>query len=165
MISRTGDTQFKITQYDRQLQPAGSTAADLVNDELQVGVQASALGLTGVTGKIQGTLSHDAANDRLTLQFTAGDLQLDPVTFVRVEVLLPASPSPAPSPTASPTPTASPSPTVSPSPSASCSQPWPTSCGAGRPWSLPTGWPRCGTRIESWSSREARFERSAATRS
>jgi hypothetical protein len=119
VISRTGDTQFKITQYDSQLQPAGSTTADLVNDELQIGVQASALGLTGVTGKVQGALSHDAANDRLTLQFTAGDLQLDPVTFVRAEVLLPASPSPTPSPTASPTPTASPSPTVSPSPSAS----------------------------------------------
>ena len=44
--------------------------------------------------------------DRLKLQFAAGDLTIEPVYFVRVEVLLPATPSP--SPTASPSPTPSP---------------------------------------------------------
>lgn len=121
VISQAGDAQFKITQYDGQLQAVGSTTADLVDEELRISVQASALGLTGVTGKVEGTLTHDGADDLLTLQFAAGDLQLDPVTFVRVEVLLPASPTPTPSPTASPSPTMSPSPSVSPSPSASSS--------------------------------------------
>ena len=121
VISQAGDDQFKITQYDGQLQAVGSTTADLVDDQLEISVQASALGLTGVTGKVQGTLTYESANDRLTLQFTSGDLQLEPVTFVRVEVLLPASPTPTPSPSTSPSPTTSPSPSVSPSPSASAS--------------------------------------------
>ena len=45
------------SQYDPQLQQAGSTNADLVDDALQVSVKASALGLTGVTGSVNGTLS------------------------------------------------------------------------------------------------------------
>jgi hypothetical protein len=121
VISQTTDDQFKITQYDGQLEAVGSTTADLVDDQLEVSVQASALGLTGVTGTVQGTLTHESANDSLTLQFTSGDLQLEPVTFVRVEVLLPASPTPTPSPSPSPSPTPSPSPSVSTSPSASSS--------------------------------------------
>jgi len=121
VISQAGDDQFKITQYDGQLQAVGSTTADLVDDQLELSVQASALGLTGVTGKVQGTLTHESADDRLTLQFTSGDLQLEPVTFVRAEVLLPASPTPTPSPSTSPSPTPSPSPSVSPSPSTSAS--------------------------------------------
>ena len=120
VIKQSGD-QFKITQYDPQLQQAGSTNADLVGDELQVSVKASALGLTGVTGTVKGTLTHDGANDTLTLQFSAGALQLDPIGYVRVDVLLPASASPTPTPTESPSPTLSPSPTTTASPSPSTS--------------------------------------------
>ncbi len=119
VISRAGDEQFKIAQYDGQLQAVGSTTADLVDGTLQTSVKASAMGLPGVTGTVQGSLTYDDANDHLILTFSSGDLQSDPVSFVRVEVLLPASPSPTPSPTASPMPTASPSPSPSPSPSAS----------------------------------------------
>lgn len=120
VIKQSGD-QFKVTQYDPQLQQAESTNADLVDDELQVSVKASALGLTSVTGSVNGTLTHDGANDSLTLQFSAGDLQLEPVVFVRVDVLLPATPSATPSPTESPSPTLSPSPTTTASPSTSAS--------------------------------------------
>ncbi len=119
VIAQAEGDQFKITQYDGQLQRAGSTTADLVDGALQLSVQASALGMTGVTGTVKGTLTHESANDSLRLQFTSGDLQLDPVTFVRVDVLLPASPTPTPSPTPSPSPSATTSPTPSPSPSAS----------------------------------------------
>ena len=115
VIKQSGD-QFKIIQYDPQLQQAGSTNADLVGDALEVSVKASALGLTGVTGTVKGTLTHDSANDTLTLQFSSGSLQLDPIGYVRVDVLLPASPSPSPSPTASPSPTLSPSPTTTAQP-------------------------------------------------
>ena len=120
VIKQSGD-QFKITQYDPQLQQVGSTTADLVGDELQVSVKASALGLTDVTGTVNGTLTHDSANDTLTLQFSSGSLQMKPIFYVRVDVLLPGSPSPSPSPTTSPSPTASPSPTTTASPSPSTS--------------------------------------------
>jgi hypothetical protein len=122
VIKQSGD-QFKITQYDPQLQQAGSTNATLVGDELQVSVKASAIGLTDVTGSIDGTLTHDDANDTLTLQFSAGSLTLKPIVYVRVDVLLPGSASPTPTPTVSPSPTTSPSPTstASPSPSTSAS--------------------------------------------
>ena len=119
VIKQSGD-QFKITQYDPQLQQAGSTNADLVDDALQVSVKASALGLTGVTGSVNGTLTHDSANDSLTLQFSSGDLQLEPIVYVRVDVLLPASATPSPTPfTPSPTPTPSPSATTTAGPSPS----------------------------------------------
>ncbi len=121
VIKRSGD-QFKIIQYDPQLQQVGSTTADLVGEELQVSVKASALGLTGVTGSVDGTLTHDSANDTLTLQLSSGSLHMTPIPYVRVDVLLPGSASPTPSPTPySPSPTASPSPstTASPSPSVS----------------------------------------------
>ncbi len=119
VIAEAGAEQFKITQYDGQLQQVGSTTADLVDGTLQASVKATAMGLTGVTGTVQGTLSHNDAADELLLTFSSGDVQSAPVTFVRVDVLLPASPSPTPTPTASPSPTTSPSPSVSPSPSAS----------------------------------------------
>jgi hypothetical protein len=122
VIKQSGE-QFAITQYDGQLQNVGTTTADLVDGELTLSVQASAVGLTGVTGKVQGTLTHESADDLLKLQFTAGDLAVEPVYFVRVDVLLPATPSPTPTPTASPSPTATPSPTTtataSPSPTGS----------------------------------------------
>ncbi len=120
VIKQAGD-QFKVTQYDPQLQQVGSTNADLVGEDLQVSVKASALGLTGITGSVNGTLTHDSANDTLTLQFSSGSLTMEPIVYVRVDVLLPASASPTPSPTASPSPTLSPSPTASPSPSTSAS--------------------------------------------
>ena len=56
---------------------------------------------------MQGTLTHDGADDTLTLQFSSGSLQLKPIGYVRVDVLLPGTPSPSPTPT-----TASPSPTT-----------------------------------------------------
>jgi hypothetical protein len=120
VIKQAGE-QFKITQYDPQLQQVGSTNADLVGDELQVSVKASALGLTDITGSVNGTLTHDSANDTLTLQFSSGSLTMKPIIYVRVDVLLPASASPTPSPIASPSPTPSPSPTTTASPSPSTS--------------------------------------------
>ena len=118
VITRSGD-QFKIVQYDDRLKQAGATTADLVNGELKTSVQAAALGITGVTGTIQVTITHESAADRLKLQFTAGDVQLDPAYFMRTDVLRPATPSPTPSPTVSPSPSVSPSASVSPSPSGS----------------------------------------------
>ena len=118
VIKPDGD-QYTVTQYDAQLQAAGSTTATLTDDQLDLTVKASAIGLTDVTGTIQGTLTHDDADDSLTLTFKSGSLQLKPLKYVRVEILLPGSP------TASPTPSASPSPTASPSPSATGS-PTPT---------------------------------------
>jgi hypothetical protein len=120
VIKQSADGQFIVTQYDGQLRKAGSTTADLVDEGLEVSVSASAMGLTGVTGSVQGTLTHQG-DDRLRLEFTSGDLALEPAFFVRVEVLLPATPSPTPTPTPSPTPTLSPTttPTTSPSPSGS----------------------------------------------
>jgi hypothetical protein len=117
IIKQSGE-QFVITQYDGQLEKVGTTDADLVDGALQLSVQASAIGLSGVTGSVQGTLTHEAG-DRLKLQFAAGDLTIDPVYFVRVEVLLPATPSPTPTPTASPSPTLAPSPTTTATPTAS----------------------------------------------
>src|SRR5665647_1042239 len=76
-----------------------------------------ALGLTSVTGKVDGTLTHEASGDQLSLRFSSGSLSSKTEQFMRVDVLRPVSPSP--SPTLSPTPTFSPSPTGSPSPSGS----------------------------------------------
>jgi hypothetical protein len=120
VIKQAADGQFTVTQYDGQLQKAGTTTADLVDDKLELSVKASAIGLTGVTGSVKGTLTHESG-DRLKLDFSAGDLAAEAVFFVRVEVLLPATPSPTPSPTTSPTPTPTPTttPTASPSPSGS----------------------------------------------
>ncbi len=118
VIKRVGD-QFKITQYDPQLQPVGSTTAGLSGDQLQLSVKASALGLTGVTGSVNGTLTHDQANDTLTLQFSSGSLQMEPIVYTRVDVLLPAGASPTPSPVITPSPSPSPSPTATASPSVS----------------------------------------------
>jgi hypothetical protein len=118
VIKKAGD-QFKVTQYDPQLQPVVSTNAALSGDQLQVSIKASALGLTGVTGSVAGTLTHDQANDTLSLQFSSGSLQLAPILYTRVDVLLPGSPSPSPSPSTSTSPTTSPSPTTTPSPSVS----------------------------------------------
>ncbi|HEX5643555.1 MAG TPA: hypothetical protein VFZ86_14635 [Thermoleophilia bacterium] len=118
VIKQSGE-QFQITQYDDQLEKVGTTTADLVDDQLQLSVQASAIGLQGVTGAVQGTLTHESAQDLLRLQFAAGDVTIEPVYFVRVDTLLPGVPSPTPSPTASPTPTASPSPTITATPSPS----------------------------------------------
>ena len=124
VIKQSGD-QFVVTEYDSQLQQAGSTPATLTGDQLDVTIKASAIGLTDVTGTVQGTLTHDSSTDTLTLQFKAGSLSLKPIMYDRVEVLLPASPSSTPTPTLSPSPTTtvSPSPTttVSPSPSTSAS--------------------------------------------
>jgi len=116
VIKKAGD-QFKITQYDQQLQPVVSTNAALSGGQLQVSVKASALGLSGVTGSVTGTLTHDGANDTLTLQFSSGSLQMAPIVYTRVDVLLPGSASPSPSPSESPT--TSPSPTTTASPSVS----------------------------------------------
>jgi hypothetical protein len=123
VIKRSGD-QFVIVQYDAQLRPAGSTSATLNGDQLEVTIKASAVGLTDVTGAIQGTLTHDGAGDTLTLQFKAGSLSLKPVVYDRVDVLLPASATPSPTPTTaspSPSPSISPSPTTTASPSPSTS--------------------------------------------
>jgi hypothetical protein len=120
VIKQAGD-QFNVTQYDPDLKPAGSTAATLEGDELTLDVRASAVGLTDVTGTIQGTLTHNPG-DTLTLQFSSGGLQLKPIEYVRVDVLLPGTPSPTPTPTtASPTasPTTTPSPTSTASPTSS----------------------------------------------
>ena len=111
-----------MTQYDPDLKSAGSTTATLEGEELKLSVKASAVGLTDVTGTIQGTLTHDPAGDTLTLQFSSGSLQLKPIDYVRVDVLLPGTPSPSPTPTATPSPTpttASPSPTTTASPTTS----------------------------------------------
>jgi hypothetical protein len=123
VIKQDGD-QFKVTQYDPDLQPAGSTVATLDGDQLTLTIKASAIGLTDVTGSIKGTLTHES-DDTLTLQFSAGSLQLKPITYVRVDVLPPGTPSPtpttaSPSPTTttSPSPTSTVSPTTSPSPDA-----------------------------------------------
>ena len=121
VIKQDGD-QFKVTQYDPELKPAGSTTATLEGDQLKLSVKASAIGLTDVTGTVQGTLTHDSADDTLTLQFSSGSLQLKPITYVRVDVLLPGTPSPSPTPTTaspSPTTTASPSPTTTTTPTTS----------------------------------------------
>jgi hypothetical protein len=122
LIIKPSGEQFTISQYDDQLKKVGTTTADLVDGELQLSVQASAVGLTGVTGKVQGTLTHEAG-DRLKLQFAAGELSIEPAYFVRVEVLLPATPTPtptaSPSPSVSPTPTATPTTTPTASPSGS----------------------------------------------
>ena len=117
LVIRQSGEQFVITQYDGRLQKVGTTTADLVDGELKLSVQASAIELTGVTGRVQGTLTHESADDRLKLQFAAGDLTVEPVYFIRVEVLLPATPSPSPPPTTSPSPTSSPSPTTTATPS------------------------------------------------
>ena len=121
VIKQDGE-QFKVTQYDPDLKSAGSTTATLEGEDLTLTVKASAIGLTDVTGTVKGTLTHDSAGDTLTLQFAAGDLQLKPITYVRVDVLLPGTPSPSPTPTATPSPTpttASPSPTATASPTTS----------------------------------------------
>jgi hypothetical protein len=121
VIKQDGD-QFKVTEYDAQLQQTGSTPATLNGDQLDVTIKASAIGLTDVTGTIQGTLTHDANTDTLTLQFKAGSLSLKPITYDRVDVLLPASATPSPTPySPSPSPTVSPSPTTTTSPSPSTS--------------------------------------------
>jgi hypothetical protein len=120
VIKKSGD-QFTVTEYDPQLQQGGSANATLNGDQLEVTVSASAVGLTDVTGTVQGVLTHDSANDTLTLQFKSGALSLKPIVYDRVDVLLPASPSPTPTPTvtASPTPITSPSPTTTSSPTPS----------------------------------------------
>jgi hypothetical protein len=122
VIKQNGD-QFTVTQYDPQLQQVGSTPATLNGDQLDLSVRASAIGLTDVTGTIQGVLTHDSSSDTLTLQFKAGSLSLRPIVYDRVDVLLPASssPSPTPTPTESPSPTETPSPTTTASPSPSTS--------------------------------------------
>jgi hypothetical protein len=123
VIKQNGD-QFTIAEYDAQLQQTGSTTATLNGDQLDVTVGAAAIGLTDVTGSLQGTLTHDSATDELTLQFKAGSLSLKPIVYDRVDVLLPASATPSPTPSSaspSPSPTASPSPTTTTSPSPSTS--------------------------------------------
>ena len=113
VIRRSGD-KFVVTEYDGQLQQVGSTDATLNGDQLDLTVSASAIGLTDVTGSVQGVLTHNGLDDTLTLQFKAGSLSLKPRVYNRVDVLLPAS-SATPTPTASPSPSSSPSPTTSPS--------------------------------------------------
>ena len=116
IIAKSG-SGFEVTQYDAELVAIGSTTAKLVDDELTASIDASALGLTSVTGKVDGTLTHEASGDQLSLRFSSGSLSSKTEQFMRVDVLRPVSPSP--SPTLSPTPTFSPSPTGSPSPSGS----------------------------------------------
>ena len=116
VIAKSGG-DFKVTQYDAALVAIGSTTATLANDELTASVDASALGLTSATGKVDGTLTHEASSDQLSLTFTSGDLSSKSEKFMRVDVLRPAAPVPAP--TLSPTPTVSPSSSGSPSPSGS----------------------------------------------
>ena len=121
VIKQNGD-QFTVMEYDAQLQPAGSTPATLNGDQLDVTIKASAIGLTDVTGSVQGTLTHDTNTDTLTLQFKAGSLSLKPIMYDRVDVLLPASATPSPtpfSPSPSVSPSTSPTSTTSPSPSTS----------------------------------------------
>lgn len=116
VIAKTGG-DFRVTQYDAELVAIGSTTAKLANDELTASIDASALGLTSVTGKVEGTLTHISSSDLLSLTFSSGSLSSKSQKFMRVDVLRPALPTP--SPTLSPTPTYSPSPTGSPSPSGS----------------------------------------------
>lgn len=116
VIAETADGRFTVTQYDAQLQRVDSTTTDLVDDRLEVGIRASAFGLTGVTGSAQGTLTSEGG-DRLRLTFATGAAEVEPMYFVRAEVLLPAPPSPTPTP--SPTPSPSLPPTPSPAPSGS----------------------------------------------
>jgi len=125
LVIKQSGSKYVITAYDPQLKAVGSTDATLNGDQLDVTVDASAVGLTDVTGTIGGILTHDSNTDQLTLQFKAGGLSLKPVVYDRVDVLLPASATPSPTPyTPSPTPsptTASPSPTGTASPSPSTS--------------------------------------------
>lgn len=116
VIKKDGNA-FKVIQYDAGLEAIGSAAATLDNDELTASIDASALGLTSVTGEVDGTFTHLASSDELSLTFTGGDLSGKTEKFIRVDVLRPATPSPSPTPT--PTPSFSPSPTGSPSPSGS----------------------------------------------
>jgi hypothetical protein len=116
IIAKSGG-DFKVTQYDAELVAIGSTTATLANDELTASVDASALGLTGVSGTVKGILAHEASSDQLSLRFTSGSLSSTTEYFMRADVLRPASPSPSPTP--SPTPSPSPSPSGSPSPSTS----------------------------------------------
>ncbi len=117
VIKESEDGLFTITQYDGQLQKAGDTTADLVDDQLEADLKASALGLTKVTGSVRGILTYEG-DDRLKLSFVSGGSGLESLYYVRAEVLLPApappTPSPTPSPTVTETPAASPSPSGSP---------------------------------------------------
>ena len=131
VIKQSGD-QFKVTQYDPQLQQAGSTNATLVGEELQVSVKASALGLTDVTGSVTGTLTHDSANDTLTLQFSAGSLQMKPI-LLRARGRAPAGDEPdAVSDASRRRRPLSPSPTTTASPSSPVRVPHGRPAGGGR---------------------------------
>ena len=116
IIAKSG-SGFEVTQYDAELVAIGSTTLRSRDDELTASIDASALGLTSVAGKVDGTLTHEASSDQLSLRFSSGSLSSKTEQFMRVDVLRPALPTP--SPTLSPTPTYSPSPTGNPSPSGS----------------------------------------------
>ena len=118
VIKQSGD-QFKITQYDPQLQQAGSTNATLVGDELQVSVKASALGLTG-RHRQRRRDAHARQRQRHADAAVLLRQPADEADPLRARRRAPAGePSPTPSPTVSPSPTASPSPTTTASPSVS----------------------------------------------
>lgn len=118
----TGDAagdRLRITQYDAELQEVGTRDGDLMDEELRVTLKASALRLTEVTGGVRGTLTHDAADDTLTLRLESGDFSLQPIVFERVDVLPAASIDPTPSFSPSPSPSPSPSESSTPSPESS----------------------------------------------
>jgi hypothetical protein len=117
LVIKKSGSDFQVTQYNAGLVAIGTTTAKLVDGGLTASIDASALGLTSVSGKVGGTLTHEASADRLSLRFSAGSLSSTTEQFELVDVLRPALPSP--SPTLSPTPTFSPSPSESPSPSGS----------------------------------------------
>ena len=121
-LRRPATTSSRSPQYDGQLQAVGSTTADLVDDQLELSVQASALGMPGVTGKVQGTLTHEAPAT-VSAAVHSGDLQLEPVTSCawrsccrraphRPRALDLSLADPVAVPSASPSPSASASPTT-----------------------------------------------------
>ena len=120
VIAQTDGDQFKITQYDGQLQRAGSTTADLVDDALAA--ERAGLGA-----------GHDRRDRHGAGDADARERERQPEAPVHVgrpaarprhlrarrRPACPRRPSPTPSPTPSPSPTATTSPTASPSPSTS----------------------------------------------
>jgi len=123
VISRL-DGRFRVVQYDAALAEVAQSTSELSDGALTVQVSAEALGLPGDGGLRPGTLTYDAATDRLVLHLEVPGTGATTVEFVRTDVLRPlpaASPaSPSPTPTSTPTPTPTPTAgTTTPSPSAS----------------------------------------------
>ena len=122
IVARPATTSSRSPSTTASSRCVGSTTADLVDDQLEISVQASALGLTGVTGKRAGHADLPRARttaSRSSSRRATSSSRRSPSCAWR-SCCRPA-PSPTPSPSTSPSPTMSPSPSVSPSPSASAS--------------------------------------------